>query len=91
MPLMSTIGPEFVTSSSKKALKMILILYRASTGNLVKNMENMRIFLSKIWEVYGIFQQKYGRNMGKFRVHQTEANIEDKSESKFMHLNITMF
>ena len=29
--------------------------------------------------------------MGKIRVHQTMANIEDKSESKFMHLNITMF
>ena len=38
-----------------------------------------------------IFQQKYRRNMGKIRVHQTMANIEDKSESKFMHLNITMF
>ena len=54
-------------------------------------MGNMGIFLSRIWEVYGIFQQKYGRNMGKIRVHQTKANIEDKSESKFMHLNITMF
>ena len=58
---------------------------------LSKNMGNMGIFLSRIWEVYGIFQQKYGRNMGKIRVHQTKANIEDKSESKFIHLNITMF
>ena len=51
----------------------------------------MGIVLSRIWEVYGILQQKYGRNMGKIRVHQTKANIENKSESKFMHLNITMF
>ena len=29
--------------------------------------------------------------MGKIRVHQTKANIEDKSECKFMHLQITMF
>ena len=29
--------------------------------------------------------------MGKIRLHQTKANIEDKSKSKFMHLNITMF
>ena len=29
--------------------------------------------------------------MGKIRVHQTTGNIEDKSESKFMHLNITCF
>ena len=29
--------------------------------------------------------------MGKIRVHQTKANIEDKSESKCMHLIITMF
>ena len=29
--------------------------------------------------------------MGKIRVHQTKANIEDKSDSKFMHLNITVF
>ena len=28
--------------------------------------------------------------MGKIKVHQTKANIEDKSESEFMHLNITM-
>ena len=49
----------------------------------------MGTFLSRIWEVYGIFQQKYERNMGKIRVHQTKANIEDKS--KYMHLNITMF
>ena len=64
---------------------------RASTGNLVKNMGNIRIFLSRIWEVYGIFQQKYGRNMGKIRVHQTKPNTEDESESEIMHLNITMF
>ena len=51
----------------------------------------MGIFLSRIWEVHGIFQQIYGRNMGKIRVHQTKANIEDKSDSKFMHLNITVF
>ena len=93
MPLMSRIGPELVTSSSKKALKMILILYisRASAGNLVKNMENMGIFLSKIWEVYGIFQKNMGGIWEKIRVHQTKANIQDKFESKFMHLNITMF
>ena len=54
-------------------------------------MGNMGIFLSRIWEVYGIFQQIYGRNMGKIKVHHTKANIEDKFESKFMHLNITMF
>ena len=51
----------------------------------------MGIVLPRIWEVYGVLQQKYGRNMGKIRVHQTKANIENKSESKFMHLNITMF
>ena len=66
-------------------------IYRAPTGNLVKNMGNMGIVLSRIWEVYGVLQQKYGRNMGKIRVDQTKANIENKSESKFMHLNITMF
>ena len=66
-------------------------IYRAPPGNLVKNMGNMGIVLSRIWEVYGIFRQEYGRNMGKIRVHQTKANTEDKSESKFMHLNLTMF
>ena len=74
-----------------KILTWQAVNYRAPTGNLLKNMGNMGTFLSRIWEVYGIFQQKYGRNMGKIRVHQTEGNIEDKSESKFMHLNITMF
>ena len=29
--------------------------------------------------------------MGKIKVDHTKANIEDKFESKFMHLNITMF
>ena len=29
--------------------------------------------------------------MGKIRVHQAKANTEDISESKFMHLDITMF
>ena len=72
-----------------KILTWQAVNYRAPTGNLVKNMGNMGTFLSRIWEVYGIFQQKYGRNMGKIRVHQTKANIEDKS--KYMHLNITMF
>ena len=38
-----------------------------------------------------VFQQNYGRNMVKIRVYQTKANIEGKSESTFMHLNITMF
>ena len=51
----------------------------------------MGIFGGGICEVYGIFQQKYEGNMGKIRVHQTKANIEDKSESKCMHLIITMF
>ena len=72
----------------------IRIPYKVPTCNLVKNMGNMGnmgIFLSRIWEVYGIFQQKYGRNMGKIKVHHTKANIEDKFESKFLHLNITIF
>ena len=67
------------------------LLIRAPIGNLVKNMGNMGIFLSRIWEAYGVFQQKYERNMEKIRVDQTKPNIEDKSESKFMHLNIKMF
>ena len=29
--------------------------------------------------------------MGKIRVHQTKTNIEDKSEFKFLQLNIAMF
>ena len=66
-----------------------LALNRAPTCNLVKNIRKIKIFLSRIWEVYGIFQQR--RNMGKIRVHQAKANTEDISESKFMHLDITMF
>ena len=39
---------------------------RESNGNLRKNIGSMGIFLSKIWAVYhGIFQHKYGRNMGE--------------------------
>ena len=37
-------------------------------------------FSTKIWEEYG-----------KIKVHHTKANIEDKFESKFLHLNITIF
>ena len=29
--------------------------------------------------------------MGKIGFHQTKANIEGKSESKLIHLNITVF
>ena len=61
---------------------------KVPTGNLVKKKGKYGNFLSRKWEIYGIFKQKYGRNMGKIGVHQTKANIEDKSESKFMHLNM---
>ena len=74
----------------KSTIDRINTYSRVSTGNLVKNMRNMGIFLSRIWEVYGISQQKYGRNMGKIRVHQTKATTEDKPESKFMHLRPTL-
>ena len=51
----------------------------------------MGIFFVKnmggLWD----FSKKYRRNMGKIRVYQTKANIEDKSESTFMHLNVIMF
>ena len=65
--------------------------YQGAHWQLGKKYEKYGNFGGRTWEVYGIFQQKYERNMGKIRVHQTKANIEDKSESKFMHLNVTMF
>ena len=88
---LSQVGNELDSCKQPSDDKIKWCSNRAPTGHLVKNTGNMGIFLSRMWEVYGIFQQKYGRNMGKIRVHQTKANIEDKSESKFMHLNITMF
>ena len=65
--------------------------YQGAHWQLGKKYGKYGNFLGEICEVYGIFQQKYEGNMGKIRVHQTKANIEDKSESKFIHLNITMF
>ena len=39
----------------------------------------------------GFFKKNMGGIWEKIRVHQTKANIQDKFESKLMHLNITMF
>ena len=61
-------------------------IYRASTGNLVKNMGNIRIFCQEYGRFMGFFNKNMGGIWEKIRVYKTKANIEDKSESKFIRL-----